>query len=443
MFRRHLLAVGLIASLLLAAVSGPAHAQAPAQPPSPAQAITLIDAVTRALQQNLQLQVAAYEVTIARQVLEQARAGKSGQASLVTSYTRTNEKSTTIIVSGTTVTIPTPPESYVARISMQYPLYTGGRLEAQIALAEASLRGAEATLERTRQTIVLATRQAYYQLLLARAQEGTTQRLLAQAEGNLSAALARVQAGTAPRFDALQADVSVAAARQQVVRSQTAVALARQSLAALLNLPLDASLEPQETLRVVPVRADLQSLLDQALRARPELVELQARVAAAAAARDVAASGGRPTVAVAAGPDLIGASAGSLSFGWSVNLALTLNVFDGGITAARVKETEARLEQLRASEAQLRQSIALEVRQGWLSLRAAEAELEASTRGVEQAQEALRLANVRYGAGVTTNLEVLSQQSALSQAESNHTLALFNYNLAVAQIERATGTPAR
>ena len=71
----------------------------------------------------------------------------------------------------------------------------------------------------------------------------------------------------------------------------------------------------------------------------------------------------------------------------------------------------------------------------------AQEELVAADKIIEQAQEGLRIANVRFTAGVSTNLEVITAQAALSQAEANRIQALFSVNVARAQLERATGGP--
>jgi len=65
--------------------------------------------------------------------------------------------------------------------------------------------------------------------------------------------------------------------------------------------------------------------------------------------------------------------------------------------------------------------------------------VQASARTVEQAEEALRLANVRYGAGTATQLDVLTSQVALIDARLNQLQASFGYNVAVAALRQATG----
>jgi len=433
--------VALILSVLaLGAAPPPAAAQAP--PPRP---LTLREAMTLAAQQNQQLRVAAFEAAVARAQLAQARAATAPQVNAQASYTRTKEQApTTLVLGGFPVTLPaSSPDLYDARIILQYPLYTGGRLEAQIALAEANARGAEATLARLAQQVVFGVRQAYYQLLLARLGLEVAERSVAQAAETLRVARARVAAGASPRFDEVQAEVALASARQSQVRARNGIAQASQALAALLNLPLTTPLVPVDPFTVRPVRDPVEALVARALAARPEFAELQARQAAARAGIQLAESGGKPTLALQATGtynNTTGLFAGqSGTANWSITLAATMNLFDGGITRERVREAQLRLEQLRAMEAQQRQAVELEVRQAYLALQSAAEELAGADALIAQAQEALRIATVRFQAGVGTNLEVLSALTAASQAEAAKGQALFNYNLARATLERAVG----
>ncbi len=436
------------ASAMLAAPTV-ATAQAPAAPRS----ITLAEALSLAAQNNHGLRVSAFEVTVARAQLAQAEAFKSGQLTLSGSYTRINQLSGALIVlpAGTIpdvgeirIQLPAPnPNIYSAALMYTYPIYTGGRIESQIALAQANLRGSEATLERVKQQLVLDVKQAYFGLLTAQAGIDVAQRTVDSADENLRVARARVAAGASPRFDEIQAEVNSANARQGLIRARNATALSQQGLDALVALPLDTVLAPRETMTLVPVRSDVAALIRQALEARPELAELKARLAAAVAAIEIARSGGRPAVVLVGGPNY-GNSTGTggaavAASGWSVTLSATVPIFDGHLTDQKVREAEARVEQLRASEAQLRQGIELDVRRSVLNHASAAEGLVTADKTIEQAQEGLRIANVRFSAGVSTTLEVVLAQGALVTAEANRIQALFDVNLARAQLERAIG----
>jgi outer membrane protein TolC len=443
--------VGLLFSVILAVSETPVAAQSPGVTPS-SRTVTQAEALTLALQQNQQLRVAAYEVTVARAQLAQASAGTAIQAGLQGSYTRTQDRGpTTITIPGpppVTITLPPPsPNVYDARLVLQYPLASGGRVEAQVALAEANLRGAVATLERITQQIVFGVRQAYFSLLLAQAGLQTADRGAAQANENLRVAKARVVAGVSPRFDEVQAEVAVATARQAQVRARSGVAQAAQALNALLNLPLETPLTLTEPLAILPVESPLERLLARALEIRPELVEIRARQAAARAAMQVAESGGRLNLGLSGVYDYSNTGAfgpgTDLSSTWSITLAATLTVSDGGLTKERITEARQRLDQLKAAEAQQRQAIELDMRQAYLNLQSASEELVGADALLAQAAEALRLANVRFAAGVGTSLEVLSAQASSSQAETAKAQTQFTYSVARAALERATGEAVR
>ncbi len=124
---------------------------------------------------------------------------------------------------------------------------------------------------------------------------------------------------------------------------------------------------------------------------------------------------------------------------WSATLAVTLSLYDGGITRERIREAGLRLEQLKVLESERKQRIELEVRQAWLALEQVGAELTAASAGVGQAREAARIAGLRYQAGVGTSLELLTAESTLAQAEFGLSSARFNQNLARIQLILATG----
>lgn len=434
--------------VLLSTFTAPASAQA--QP----TAITQTQALTMALQQNPQLRVAAFEVLVARAQLAQARAGTTLQASVQGSYTRTQDGvATTIPVSATSggggtpvgfLIIPAPSSNvYDARLVLQYPLYSGGRIEAQVAMAEANLRGAEATFDRIKQQIVFGVRQAYFSLLLAQAGLRAAEHSTAQANEILRVAKARVATGVSPRFDQVQAEVTVATAQQTQVRARNTVAQAMQGLNALLNMHLETPLLLPDPFAMISVATPTDRLLARALELRSEVVEVRARQAAAQAAIEVAESGGRLNFGLSGMYDYGNSGAfgpgADLSSKWSVTLAATLAVSDGGLTRERVSEARQRLEQLKALEVQQRQTVELDVRQAYLNLQSAREELVGAGALMAQAAEALRLANVRFAAGVGTNLEVVSAQTSSSQAEVAKAQAEFNYSVARAALERAVG----
>jgi len=84
-------------------------------------------------------------------------------------------------------------------------------------------------------------------------------------------------------------------------------------------------------------------------------------------------------------------------------------------------------------------AVDVQVRQAYSSLVEAWELVQASAKTIDQAQEALRLANVRYGVGTATQLDVLTSQVALTEARLNELQAGYGYNVALATLRQAMG----
>jgi outer membrane protein TolC len=416
----------LLGIMILASLALPAGAQ-PAS-----RRVSFADVTTAVVDNNLQLRAAAFDVAVARAELAQAEGARAPQTALSGSYTRTQQQPNPAI----------DPNIYTAGLNVTYPLSTGGRLEAQVALAQANLQGAQATYDRTRQQLVFGARQLYLQGLLAAENVAAAQRAMNAANESLRVARARLGAGAASQFDVLQAEVAVANAEQSMVQAQAGVASAQASLNATLNLPQDTSLELTDTLSPRPVTTTLDAAVEQALRDRPDLIALRSRIIAAQAGIDLASSGGQPSIGLGAGYGVTNASGQSpyVYGSWSVTLSATMAVFDGGITEAKVREARDQVNQLKTREAQTKQQVELDVRLAWLGLDQAAGRLAAATKAVEQGRESSRLAAARYSAGVGTQLELLSAQSALAQSELSLAAARFDQNVARIQLILATGS---
>src|SRR5690606_18401622 len=115
------------------------------------------------------------------------------------------------------------------------------------------------------------------------------------------------------------------------------------------------------------------------------------------------------------------------------------SIFDGRATAGRVRQARSIAEQTRLTFEETELATEVEVRRAYSSWQEATELVEASRRVVEQAEEAVRLANARYSAGTSTQLDVLQAQVELTTARSNQVQAYYNYNVAIAAVRYAMG----
>jgi len=422
-------------------------AAAPAPEP-----LSLEQAVTTALTLSPLLYQAEQELLAARDGVTQARAAGSVTAEIGVTQTRVSEVSTL------TLAVPAPPPDYVTfqtvslgskdnttgTLTVAKPLYTGGRIPAAARQARAGADATLAGLQRTRQTVTNDVQRAYYGALVAADFVAVAEGALTSAREHLRVAQARQDAGVAPRFDVLRAKARGAQSEQALIQARNGLNLARAALNHAMGVGQDREFvlttplaEPTDTAGL-----DLTALVSRARETRPEIHQTQALIEAAGAGVSLARSAKHPTLGVAwmySRP--LETSAFQVS-NWTLALTAGLNIFDGRQTSAAVSRARHERERARGLLEQVRQGIALQVRQAYLDLDSARERITAATAGVTEAEEAHRVAGLRYEAGVGISVEVIDAEVAVASAGNDYARAVYDYNVAAAQLEYAVGASA-
>src|SRR5579864_7485869 len=441
------------------ASSGPALVIPPV-PPVPSVGggapLTLLDAVRRALEQNLSVRQAALAVAIARAQVGQAEAGLWPTVSVGASNTQQTPPGNSTLSGTINIPSATPPitnapftavlpgsptPQWNVHGTIQYSVYTGNAVQDQIAIAQANLRGQQSAFAATAGQTVLAVRQAYFNYVQSEGQVAAAQRAVAASQENVRVTQAQVNVGTSPEFNLLQAQVQLAQAQRTLTQAKAAAVLGEQQLAAVVNLPISSAIDATTRMGLPVPPPDVEALVKQGLSNRPEIAQAQAAIQAAQAAVDLAEAGLRPNITLAGGPQMQSNSLStSTPVTWAGTLALTLAIFDGGLTNAKVEQARQQVALTRVQLEQTQQTVEEQVRAAYLNLQQAAEQLTSAQAGLVAAQEALRIANVRFQAGVGTQLEVVTAIQNLAAADAALVQALFQYNLALAQIDQAVGT---
>jgi len=219
--------------------------------------------------------------------------------------------------------------------------------------------------------------------------------------------------------------------------------LAQQNLDVVLNQP-QTTVFSTAPLGLPEPPQDQAALVQMGLRTRPELAAAQAAIEAQRAAIDLAEAGLRPNITISGGPQVqTGDPTVKDAVSYSGLLTLTLAILDGGLTRARVEAARQQLAVAQTQEQQLRQTIEQQVRTAYLNLQNAAEQLHSAESQLAAAREQLRIANVRFQAGVGTQLEVVQAEQTLATADLAVVQGEYNYNLAIAQIEQAAGIPVK
>ncbi|MGE5507973.1 MAG: TolC family protein, partial [Chitinophagales bacterium] len=147
----------------------------------------------------------------------------------------------------------------------------------------------------------------------------------------------------------------------------------------------------------------------------------------------------RPTVTLVASENLQGSELADLSDSWMVTLNASYTVFDWGAAKARLAQAEANARGLELRVKGLQDQILVEVQQAYQALLEARERIPVAETNVTQAKENLSITQIRYEAGLATTVDVLDSQMLLTQSESAYVQAVFDYDLALAKLAKASG----
>ncbi|MGC8861313.1 MAG: TolC family protein [Armatimonadota bacterium] len=292
------------------------------------------------------------------------------------------------------------------------------------------------------QKLIFDVKSAYFDLLRAQGQLEVAQAAVDAAAAHLKDATARYSAGAAPKFDVTRAQVDVANLNQQLIRAKSRVAVARAALNRTLGIDIDAATEVVKTeIAVEDVKIDTDKSIEEAYTRRPEVISARTLVDLSKKNVKLQRSGILPTLSASANYTYNFRVAGfsSRNESWIALLDLKVPIWDGGVTKAKVDQANADVDKSIQNLESIKLGVALEVKSAALALRDAIERVGAASENVAMAEEALRLARVRYNSGLGTVVEVTDAETALTQAGTDWVNARYDYALALAGLERAVG----
>lgn len=451
----------LLLTATLTALTGTALAQSPKDlkgatapstvPGSNPQPLTLtIDqAVAIGLKNSKPLGLAAEAVERARGRMSELRAGFLPTVGATATMTHLDEGSTVTFpgANGQPLTIPIIKQDQKAvQLQGNLPIDIFGMIGTAVQQQQFLEIAARLDVNRTRNQTVLDVKNAYYDVLRAKAFVTVADQTLTNAKDRQRIAEANLRAGTGTRFDVLRAETEVANAEQNLIVAKNRVNLTT----AVLNnvLGLDQNTPTQTTEAKEPAdNKDFNGSVAEAYQKRPEIMEADANIRAAEKGVKLARRSLFPSLGAGVNyqytPDSGGFAPKTTS--WAAVATLTVPIFEQGLARARERQAKADVRSQQINKLTAQDTVALEVRQAYLALVEAQDRLNVTSVALTQAQEQYRLAKVRFEAGVTAVpgasplLEISDAQAALTTAQNNQVNAQYDVQNSRARLDRAMG----
>jgi outer membrane protein len=334
-------------------------------------------------------------------------------------------------------------KNYQLTLNLNVPIYTGGRLSAGYRQARFGLLASQESVRQTNQETVFNVKKGFFNYLVAREYVKVTEEALSLAEKTLGNVKNMYDVGMASRLDLLRAEVNAANLKPPVIQARNNVKIAEAGLKTLLGLDVSQAVDIVGELAYKPAEASLEESLAAALANRPEISQLNYQRMIAQEMKKIAVAGGLPSVAISGNynywGDYLRFTPNSWESFYSFNLVVNIPIFNGFQTPAQVAEAKATIRELEQAQKGLTDSIKFEVESAILNLNQARESLLSQEKNIEQALEGVRVAELNYAEGLATILDVDAAHVALTEARTNRLRAVYDYEIALAMLDKAKG----
>lgn len=292
---------------------------------------------------------------------------------------------------------------------------------------------------------------AYFTWLRSRGALVVAQQSLQVAQAHAKDAENQFNVGNASKADVLRAQTAVSAAELSVERAKSGIVITERQIRIATHAKEDEKMEPGEALDgpLTPPPGDVRALVSQAHATRPEIKSIDKNAISARKLADATNANKYPSLSGFG--DVTYANPNQRRFPvtqdwfptWALGAQVTWSPNDLIAGGPAVQDIEARAAALDAQKTVIRDGIELEVTQAYQAVLEADTAIQTTTRQLESAQEAYRVARELFNAGRGTSTTLIDAENSLAQTRFEHLNAKVDARLARIRLDHAIGRDVR
>jgi outer membrane protein len=336
-------------------------------------------------------------------------------------------------------------KSYSIGASANLTVFDGGRNVFNYLGARADKRFYEFQADASEQVIIFSVKQYYFSYLKAVEQMKISQEAVKRGEEQFKLANSRYEVGSAPKSDVLKAKVQYGNDKLGLIAAENAQKISRANLAYLIGLDVNTDIDFATDFQRRKYEGTEAEALDIGLKRHPELLAEEQGLASARHNLRSAYGAYLPTLSVGVSRNWSNskwnevAKLRSEDASWRINTTLSIPIFSNFLRKSSVTAAKVGLNNAQSSYNYARNYVALEIKEAYLDINRSREALNVAAENVLAAEEDMSLVQEKYNLGAATILELLDAQVSLVTAQNLKVEADFDYNLAVARLEKAMG----
>jgi outer membrane protein len=297
---------------------------------------------------------------------------------------------------------------------------------------------AEEDYRQAEDEVILSVKEAFFKILQKQEQIELTEDVLKRRNEDLVLITLKYDAGRESSPAVKEAEASLLQAEYDKKQAQEELNLARIALNLLLGRPRREEISVTYQDQSVQFPA-LDSLIADAKSLRPDLRAENVNTEVLKAQVIQAKSGYYPRISVSSSYGWQGDGLSVRGGDWSIGFSLSLPIFEGFSTKAKVQDANLALGQQDIRLRELEQEIEQEIEQAYSNWDLAGRTIEVNDKTLQAKREMYQLTKLQYEQGLTSYFILQQKESDLSSAESQRVNALYNLHVSVARLEKAWG----
>jgi outer membrane protein len=415
--------------------------------------LTIQDAVKLALERNPEVLIAKEQLLELKGRIKEVKAGAFPQINGEASGLRMRDPS--ILNSGSfdkvpsefkDALVPVAANMFDLAVTVKQPLYTAGKVNTAIRLAEKTRQEKVDSLEAVERQITYRVFQAFQDILVAEENLSLTRETQQQWQKHLDQAQNRFKQGVVTEIDVLRSQVNAANIEPELIRAENRLSQARSALNNLIVRDLEAPTQIVGKLEYHEIPApDLEALEHQSMEALPELKAAQMLCEEAKLSRALANAENKLSVDMNGRWGYSARDPKNLFNNdftrWSVTFNFNMPFYDGGRKAGLIEQALSRERSAEQNLARLKNNVRLEIKSARDEMISAAKAIASAQLNVTQAEKVQTMMQANYQFGAATTLDIVDSQAALTQARNARISAVYSYEIAKARMRLAAGIP--
>ncbi len=419
-----------------------------------AQELTLEQAVQTALDNNPALRAAREQAAAASSTVREAKGHRLPSLDLSETYNRTDNPAEVFALTLNQgrfdlqkffMSDPNnaePLDTYITRLELTQPIYTGGKLSARISQADAMAAAADHDRRHTVHQVSFDTITAYVNLAQAREQVALMDKVRKTTARHLSLAESYARQGIVLEAEVLKAKVYLAHMEDLQEKARNMASLAESAL----NFQMGVDQATPRTIAPVPpsppITGDLAGWIAGGLDRRQDLAAARMRLNAGRLEEKVARSAFLPEVAAIGRYDMYDDTIfGDHGTSTAILAVAKVNLFRGGADAAARETARHKTATFSSNIQRFEDGVRLGVRKAWQDLDTARTRQATAADGIGSAREAMRVREERFRQGLDKMIDLLDAETQLREAEVRELTARYDVVLASYRLLYVSGAP--